>query len=224
MSARSSSFSQLVERPKASSLPRLRMSTGRQGFELEAQQLHLEGPRPGARGGGVDAGAEALELGAAVRVELRHLALGGTADPQRSHQPVDRQALRPGHLGDPAADHAAVEVHLPEPVLAVAEALGEPEVGAARRPRRGARPSGRGAPGPGLRERRGRCIPFCFGRGAAASQCQAAAVAAAAIPVPAAPATSPVRAARRAAHLAAYWLISQLSAPCFRCAFAVYEA
>ena len=128
MSERSSSRSQLVERPKASSLPRLRMSTGRQGSKLEAQDLHLERQRPGVAGGGVDAGAEALELRPQPRLELRLLALGDRADPQRPHQLVDRETLLAGHLGDPALDHAPVEVHLPEPVLPVAVALGEEEV------------------------------------------------------------------------------------------------
>ena len=104
------------------------MSTGRQGFHSQAQQLHLERQRRGARGGGVDAGAEALEQGAQLRVERRRLALGDAADAERPHQPVDRQPLLPGHLGDLALDRAAVEVHLPEPVLGVDEALGEVEV------------------------------------------------------------------------------------------------
>ncbi len=104
------------------------MSTGRQGFQVEAQQLHLEGHRLGARGGGVDALAEALEQSAQLGVEPLGLALGGAADAERQHQPIDRQALGPGHLGDPPRDDTTVEVHLPEAVLAVAEALGEPEV------------------------------------------------------------------------------------------------
>ena len=79
------------------------MSTGRQGSNSSAQQLHLEGQRPGARGGGVDALAEALEQGAQLGVERRRLALGGAADAERPHQPVDRQPLLAGHLGDPAA-------------------------------------------------------------------------------------------------------------------------
>ena len=99
------------------------------GLELEPQQLHLEGQRPGARRGGVDALAEALEQGAQLGIERRRLALGRAPHAQRAHQPVDRQALLAGELGDPAGEGAAVEVHLPEPVLAVAEALGEPEVG-----------------------------------------------------------------------------------------------
>ena len=70
------------------------MSTGRQGFEVEPQQLHLEGQRLGVGGGGVDALAEALEQGAQLRVERRRLALGGAADAERPHQAVDRQALR----------------------------------------------------------------------------------------------------------------------------------
>ena len=69
------------------------MSTGRQGSQLEPQQLHLEGHRPGARGGGVDAVAEALEQGAQLGVERRRLALGGAADAERQHQPIDRQPL-----------------------------------------------------------------------------------------------------------------------------------
>ena len=175
MSARSSSRSQLVERPKASSLPRLRMSAGRQGSKREAQQLHLERHRPGARRRGVDALAEALQQGAQLGVERRRLALGGAADAQRPHQPVDRQALRAGDLGEPAGDDAAVEVHLPEPVLAVAEALREPEVGGCARPRCGERPSGRGAPAPRPSSPSSSIVPSCLGSGRRASQCQAAA-------------------------------------------------
>ena len=140
------------------------------GLELEAQQLHLEGQRLGARGGGVDARAEALEQGAQLGVERRRLALGGAPDPQRPHQPVDRQALLAGHLGDPARDDAAVEVHLPEPVLAVAEALGEPEVVAALpasmwgTPQRSRRTrTGPSSPASSI-------VPFCFGSGRRASQ------------------------------------------------------
>ena len=76
------------------------MSAGRQGSKLEPQQLHLEGQRPGARRRRVDALAEALEQGAQLGVERRRLALGGAADAQRPHQPVDRQPLRAGDLGD----------------------------------------------------------------------------------------------------------------------------
>ncbi len=120
------------------------MSTGRHGFQLEPQQLHLEGHRRGARGGRVDALAEALEQGQQLGIEGRRLALGRAADPQRAHQAVDRQPLGTRHLGDPTGDDAAVEVELPEPILAVAEALGEPKVARRGRRRCAARPSDRG--------------------------------------------------------------------------------
>ncbi len=93
-----------------------------------AQDLHLERQRLGVAGGGVDAGAEALEHGAQLGLKRRFLGFGEAPDPQRPHQLVDRQALRAGHLGDPSRDDPPVEVQLPEPVLAVAEALGEEEV------------------------------------------------------------------------------------------------
>ncbi len=116
------------------------------GLELEPQQLHLERPRAGRGGAGVDPVAEALEQARSS---------GSSASCSRSAtrwMPSVRirrsigRAVGTGHLGDPAAGDAAVEVHLPEPVLRVAEALGEEEVLRPARPRRGAPPSGRGAP------------------------------------------------------------------------------
>jgi hypothetical protein len=74
-------------------------------------------------------GAEDLEAGGDLRVERRRLALGGPPDAEGEHQAVDRQRSRARDLGDAAAHDPAVEVHLPEPVLRVAEALGEEEVG-----------------------------------------------------------------------------------------------
>jgi hypothetical protein len=126
-------------RPQQLALPVSREAEGKQladtedvdrtpGFPLEAQQLHLEGHRLRICSGGVDALAKALEQGPQLRLELLGLALGRATDPQREHQPIDRQALGPSHLGDPPRDDAAVEVHLPEPVLAVAKTRGEPEV------------------------------------------------------------------------------------------------
>ena len=115
---------QLAEAEDVGRAPRL---------ELEPQQLHLERQRLGARRRRVDALAEALEQGEQLRVEARRLALCRAPHPQRAHQPVDRQPLGAGELGDATGEGAAVEVHLPEPVLAVAEALGEPEVGRAPR-------------------------------------------------------------------------------------------
>jgi hypothetical protein len=56
------------------------------------------------------------------------LALGDPPDPQRPHQAVDRQTLVAGHLRHPPLDDAAVEVHLEEPILPVAVALGEVEI------------------------------------------------------------------------------------------------
>ena len=105
------------------------MSAGRQGSKIEPQELHLEGPRPGACRGGVDPLAEALEQGAQLGVERLFLAQRRAPYSQRPHQPVDRQPLRSGDLGDSPADDPAIEVHLPEAVLPVAEALGEPDVG-----------------------------------------------------------------------------------------------
>ena len=135
------------------------MSTGRQGSNSQPQQLHLEGQRRGARGGGVDAGAEALEQGAQLGVERRRLALGDAADAERAHQPVDRQPLLPGHLGDPALDRRGGRSPSARAGPGRGRSPGRSRGRARRRPRRGARPSGRGAPAPGPPAPRARSCP-----------------------------------------------------------------
>ena len=54
--------------------------------------------------------------------------LGEAAQAQRAHQPVHLEAVLARELGQPAGAGAAVELELPEPVLALHEALGEAEV------------------------------------------------------------------------------------------------
>ncbi len=135
------------------------MSTGRQGFEASRSSCISKGIALALGRSRVDPLAEAVEQGAQLGVERRLLALGGATDAERPHQPVDRQPLLPGHLGDATGDDTAVEVDLPEPVLAVAEALGEPEVGGAARPRRAEPPSGRAAPAPAPRGRQAQSSP-----------------------------------------------------------------
>ena len=161
------------------SLPRLRMSTGRQGSNSQPQQLHLERQRPGGRGGGVDPVAEALEQGEQIGVELAHLALGRAPDARASASADRPEPLRPGESPRPA-----------------------------RRRRGGRSPSARAGPGRGRspartrgrarlpastwgtpqRSRRTRTgpsspsssiLPLVFGSGRRASRCQSAAVAAA---------------------------------------------
>ena len=97
------------------------MSTGRQGSKSSRSSCISKGSAVRVGGGGVDARAEALQQVAQLGVERGRLALGDAADAEGAHQPVDRQPLRPGDLRHPALDRAAVEVHLPEPVLAVAK-------------------------------------------------------------------------------------------------------
>ena len=71
------------------------MSTGRQGSNSRRSSCISNGGAVALAGGGVDAGAEALEQRPQLGVELRLLALGDAADAQRPHQPVDRQPLAP---------------------------------------------------------------------------------------------------------------------------------
>ena len=78
------------------------MSTGRQGSQLEPQQLHLEAAAPGAAAAAALTPAQKRSSRArSSRVERLRLALGDAADAERAHQPVDRQPLRPGHLARP---------------------------------------------------------------------------------------------------------------------------
>ena len=125
MSARSSSRSQLVERPKADSFTSASMSTGRQGSKsrrsscssnrsARAQAAALT-PAQKASSASRSAGAQGVCL------LLRH-----ASQAERAHQTVRGQPLGAGDLGEPAGDDAPVEVDLPEAILTVAEALPEP--------------------------------------------------------------------------------------------------
>jgi hypothetical protein len=98
------------------------------GLELEAQQLKLRRGRRGDPRRLVEAGAVGVQQRPQVGIELRLLTQRGPAEPEGAHQPVDRQSGRPGDLADPAGGDATVDLALPEPVLAVAEALPVPEV------------------------------------------------------------------------------------------------
>ena len=185
------------------------MSAGRQGSKSSRRSCISKGGAGAARGGGVDAGAEALEAGAQLRVELGLLALGRAADAQRAHQPVDRQPRRPAISETRPGDDAAVEVHLPEPVLPVAEALGEPEVVERAGARCGARPSGRGATSTGPRQpRHARSSPSCCGSGRRKSASQSPAAGRrgerAARPAPRAPSRSADR--LRVRSPSGYWM------------------
>ncbi len=194
------------------------MSTGRQGFHSRRSSCISKG--------------SALALAAAAltpsqKRSSRARSSGSSVAASRSavrRMPSVSISRSIGRPSGPAIsetrprDDAAVEVHLPEPVLAVAEALGEPEVARRCRPRCAARPSGRGATRTGPSSPSSAIVPFCFGSGRRASQCQAAAVAAAASPVPAKPTVNPARIAPPARSSSqAYWLPSQAEPP-FRCA------
>ncbi len=98
------------------------------GLEVEAEQLELGRWRRRDSRRLVEAGAVGVEQAPEVGVELRFLAQRHPAQAQRAHQPVDRETVAPGDLADPAGGDPAVHLALPEAVLAVAEALAEPEV------------------------------------------------------------------------------------------------
>jgi hypothetical protein len=100
---------------------------GREGLELEPKELQLGGQR--AIGGRrVDPGAERLELRAQPGLERRGLPLGGAPQPQGAQEAVRPQPRAAGDLRQPPGADPPVEVDLPQPVLAVAEALAEPQV------------------------------------------------------------------------------------------------
>ena len=132
------------------SLPRVRMSTGRHGSKRQPQQLHLERQRPGARGRGVDPGAEGSIRARSSPSSAADLALGGAPEPQGPHQPVDRQPLLAGELARPARRRPGGRSPSaragPGRGRSPARTRGPPGF----RPRRGERPSGRGGPGPAL--------------------------------------------------------------------------
>ena len=96
--------------------------------ELEPQQLQLQRGRRGGLRRGVDPGGHRLEVGSQLLIDLRRLAEPRAAQAERSHEPVRRKPGWSRDLGEPAVRDASIEVQLPEPVLALAEALREPQV------------------------------------------------------------------------------------------------
>ena len=66
---------------------------------------------------GVDAGHVGGRERGAAGVDLARLALGHAAHAERAHQPVGRQGVRAGELGQAAGGRAAEELELPQPVL-----------------------------------------------------------------------------------------------------------
>ena len=100
MSARSSSRSQLVERPKASSLVTVSDVGRAPRLELEAQELELDRQRRRRSPRGVDAGAVGVERRAQRRRRAR--ASSRCATRRRPSVRIRRsscEALRPGELG-----------------------------------------------------------------------------------------------------------------------------
>ena len=200
MSERSSSRSQFVERPKASSLPRLRMSTGRQGSKLRRpQQPHLEGQRPGARGA---AALTPAQKRSSERPQPRR-----RAPPPRARRArrIPRVSIRRSTGSVPRAGDLG-ERGRGRPAGRSPSARGGPGRGQkpwAKQMSRRAPASMWGTPQRSRRTRTGasqpvaaRSCPAVCGSGRRANRCQAAAGPAAASPVPAAPARSPALAAR----------------------------
>ena len=184
MSARSSSRSQLVERPKASSLPTARMSTGRQGSNSRRSSCISNGQRRRRRAAaaltpGAEASSRARSSGssaASSRSAARRM-------PERAHQAVDRQPLRARHLREPALRPPGGR----SPSARAGPGRGtkpwrEAEVVRGRRPRRGARPSGRARTShPALAAPRSSIVALAAcGSGRRQASCQPAAPAAAA--------------------------------------------
>jgi hypothetical protein len=98
------------------------------GVEADAQYLELDRQRARIRRRRVDAGAQRVELGAQPRLQRSGLALRDAPQAEGSHEPVRRKPLLARYLRDPARGAPAVQLHLPETILAVAVALREPEV------------------------------------------------------------------------------------------------
>src|SRR5262249_17834941 len=128
MSARSSSRSQLVERPKAISLPRLRMSAGRQGFQSRRSNCISKGNGVAAAAARASPLKERPRRGGESVSRSPPPGRGGGGAAGSHPPPAARRPPRPPYLGGAPRDPPPVEVHLPEPVLTMAEALGKPEV------------------------------------------------------------------------------------------------
>ena len=107
------------------------MSAGRQGSNPSLRISNSKGRARRVPMGGVDPGAVGVERARRAGSSRILLALGEIADAEGAHQPVAGHPRLAGDLREPPAGDAAVEVHLPEPVLGVDEPLPEPEVGAA---------------------------------------------------------------------------------------------
>src|SRR5205085_11126018 len=104
-----------------------RLVRGAEGLEVQSEDLELGRERAIACRG-VDPGAERLELGPQAGVERLLLALGDAAKSEGAHEPIRLEAHPPGDLREPAGADPAIEVDLPQAILAVAEPLTEPQV------------------------------------------------------------------------------------------------
>ena len=96
------------------------------------QELRRQGEAV-ARDRGVDAGGIGLEQCQRGRVEAGRRALGAAGKPERADEPVVRQSRCAQHLGQSALARQPVELHLPQPVLAMEEAQRQVGVGLALR-------------------------------------------------------------------------------------------
>ena len=83
-------------------MPPASMSAGRQGSNSRRSSWNSAGGAEAIARRLVEPGAIGVEQRAEIGVELRLLAERHPAQAERAHQPVDRQPVAAGDLGDPA--------------------------------------------------------------------------------------------------------------------------
>ena len=103
---------------------------GRPFFGLAAEEVELGGqPAFAAANVGVDALAVVVQRGGRGVVEAVEFGLGGAVEADDAAEAIDVEGGCAEEFGEAAVGDAAVELHLPEAVLCVGEALGAVEVG-----------------------------------------------------------------------------------------------
>ncbi len=130
---RASSRRQLPERSHAITSSQPMLSAGFHARGSMRNSLELDGQR-GLRGEeGVHARRVGLEVRARRGVHLRDDALGLARDAERAHELVDLEGALAEEFRELPVGHAALELHLPQPILRVGVAHGEPAVALALR-------------------------------------------------------------------------------------------
>ncbi len=115
--------------------PRPDETVGRSpGFGADAEEQEFEGRQRSGGDRRLDTRHIGLDQRPAAPIERGEIGFGPAVETEGAHQPVARQGRRSQDLGEPSLAEAAVELHLPQPVLAVDEAeteIGVPLVGGA---------------------------------------------------------------------------------------------